>query len=63
MISNVKLIADSGSTKTEWCLLINNKPKVFTSQGMSPYFVDSEGMKKILHTEVLPLYARLSARE
>ena len=48
----IKLIADSGSTKTEWCLLKNNKPVVFTSQGMSPYFVDSEGMEKIIREEV-----------
>ena len=39
---SIKLIADSGSTKTEWCLLKNNKPTVFISQGMSPYFVDAE---------------------
>ena len=54
MISSVKLIADSGSTKTEWCLLKNNKPTLFTSQGMSPYFVNEEGAEKILNREVLP---------
>ncbi|MDQ2718675.1 MAG: N-acetylglucosamine kinase [Bacteroidota bacterium] len=49
----VKLIADSGSTKTEWCLLKNNKPEIFTSQGMSPYFLNSEGMEKIIREEVM----------
>lgn len=51
----LKLIADSGSTKTEWCLLKNNKPYIFTSQGMSPYFVSREGMEKIIREEVIPL--------
>jgi len=50
----VKLIADSGSTKTEWCLLKNNKPTIFTSQGMSPYFLNNEGMEKIINDEVKP---------
>lgn len=50
----IKLIADSGSTKTEWCLLKNNKPHIFTSQGMSPYFLNSEGMDKIILQEVKP---------
>ncbi len=49
----VKLIADSGSTKTEWCLLKNNKPAIFISQGMSPYFVNGEGMEKIIRKEVM----------
>lgn len=58
MIPSIKLIADSGSTKTEWCLLKNNKAKLFTTQGMSPYFVNSEQIEEILKTEVLPLLKR-----
>ncbi|MDP4284440.1 MAG: BadF/BadG/BcrA/BcrD ATPase family protein [Bacteroidota bacterium] len=54
MTPTVKLIADSGSTKTEWCLLKNNKPVIFTTQGMSPYFVNKDGMEKIIREEVLP---------
>ena len=52
MFPIIKLIADSGSTKTEWCLLQNEKPAIFTSQGMSPYFVDDKGMIKIMEEEV-----------
>jgi N-acetylglucosamine kinase-like BadF-type ATPase len=48
------LIADSGSTKTEWCLLKNNKPTLFTTQGMSPYFVNAEQVEQIMRTEVFP---------
>lgn len=55
MIPSIKLIADSGSTKTEWCILKNNKPALFTTQGMSPYFVNSEKIEEIIQSEVLPL--------
>ncbi len=54
MISSTKLIADSGSTKTEWCLLKNDKPTLFTSQGMSPYFVNASQVENILQNEVFP---------
>jgi N-acetylglucosamine kinase-like BadF-type ATPase len=54
MMSGIKLIADSGSTKTEWCLLKNNKTTIFTSQGMSPYFVNAAQVESILQKEVIP---------
>jgi N-acetylglucosamine kinase-like BadF-type ATPase len=53
-MSGIKLIADSGSTKTEWCLLKNNKTTIFTSQGMSPYFVNAAQVESILQKEVIP---------
>ena len=53
-MSEIKLIADSGSTKTEWCLLNGNNPYIFSSKGMSPYFLDDDGLTKILHKEVVP---------
>ena len=53
-MNEVKLILDSGSTKTEWCLLKNNKPSIFTTQGMSPYFVDATGIEKIVTEEARP---------
>lgn len=53
-MSSTKLIADGGSTKTEWCLLKSNKVRLLTSQGMSPYFVNAEGVQGIIKTEVLP---------
>lgn len=54
MITSTKLIADSGSTKTEWCILKNNKPVLFTSQGMSPYFLNGAQVKEIIKSEVFP---------
>lgn len=63
MLPLIKLIADSGSTKTEWCLLKNNKPLIFTTQGMSPYFVDGSGMEKIILQEVFPHLKKTSVDE
>jgi glucosamine kinase len=48
------LIADSGSTKTQWCLLQGNKKKMISTQGISPYFLDDDGIGIILQKELLP---------
>jgi N-acetylglucosamine kinase-like BadF-type ATPase len=50
----IKLIADSGATKTEWCLLEGNKKNIFITQGMSPYFISAEQMVKIIKDELKP---------
>ena len=50
----IKLIADGGSTKTEWCLLSGKKKVLINSQGMSPYFINEFQMESIIKTEVLP---------
>lgn len=37
------IIADGGSTKTNWCLLDDNNKKIyFNTEGYNPYFVDSD---------------------
>ncbi|MDB5201219.1 MAG: ATPase [Ferruginibacter sp.] len=48
------LIADSGSTKTEFCLLNGKKKKTIITQGMSPYFLSGAQISEILLTQVLP---------
>ncbi len=48
------LIADSGSTKTQWCLLQDKKKKMIATQGISPYFLDDESIGLILFKELLP---------
>ncbi|HXB95120.1 MAG TPA: BadF/BadG/BcrA/BcrD ATPase family protein [Puia sp.] len=48
------LIADSGSTKCEWCLLQGGKKKRVDTQGISPYFLDSAGIGQVLQRELLP---------
>ena len=51
---SIKLIADSGSTKCEWCLLNNGKKKRIVTQGISPYFLDASQIEKVLREELLP---------
>ena len=48
------LIADSGSTKCEWCLIKDGKKKTIFTQGMSPYFLTGVQMVQVLETELLP---------
>ncbi|MBL0146714.1 MAG: N-acetylglucosamine kinase [Chitinophagaceae bacterium] len=51
---SIKLIADSGSTKAEWCVLDGKRKKLITTQGLSPYFLTSEQIHFILEHELLP---------
>ncbi len=51
---SIKLIADSGSTKTEWCLLQGKKKITVSTQGISPYFLDAAQVQAILVKELLP---------
>lgn len=54
LMSSVKLIADSGATKAEWCLLQNGKEKTIFTQGISPYFLDTEQITNLLMKELRP---------
>ena len=49
------LIADSGSTKTDWRLIDNNKQiHQFACQGMNPYFQTTAQISEILKLELIP---------
>ncbi|MEP6465227.1 MAG: N-acetylglucosamine kinase [Parafilimonas sp.] len=48
------LIADSGSTKCEWCLLHNGKKKKIVTTGISPYFLNAAQIEILLEKELLP---------
>ncbi len=63
MIPSIKLIADSGSTKTEWCLLKKGQRTLFTTQGMSPYFVNEEQAEQIILKEVFPFLKKNNVYE
>ncbi len=41
------LIADSGSTKTEWALVSGNETETFETSGMNPYFITQNELLKI----------------
>jgi len=51
----IQLIADSGSTKTDWRLLKNNdKPTAFQTEGLNPYHLSDLVILHILGENVLP---------
>lgn len=53
-MSSVKLIADSGATKAEWCLLKGKKKTNIFTQGISPYFLTTPQIVEILKKELVP---------
>jgi N-acetylglucosamine kinase-like BadF-type ATPase len=46
------LIADSGATKAEWCLLYNGKKKTLFTQGISPYFLSTDQISQLVANEL-----------
>lgn len=49
------LIADSGSTKTDWCMVEKGKSVLrFQTRGMNPFFQTEEEMRKEIETGLLP---------
>lgn len=53
------LIADSGATKCEWCLLGPRKKQTVLTQGLSPYFLAAPEMEQAMRTELLPALGRV----
>lgn len=53
MAKNI-LIADSGATKAEWSLVGAGKTKTITTQGISPYFLDTAQISELLKKELMP---------
>jgi N-acetylglucosamine kinase-like BadF-type ATPase len=50
----ISLIADSGATKAEWCLIENGRKKTFFTQGISPYFLNTKQITELVELELLP---------
>ncbi len=51
----VQLIADSGATKCEWCVVESNgKEKTIFTTGISPYFLGSRQIAELLQKELMP---------
>jgi N-acetylglucosamine kinase-like BadF-type ATPase len=48
------LIADSGSSKADWCLLTAGKEKIVSTQGISPYFLNVLQIRDVLRAQLLP---------
>jgi glucosamine kinase len=48
------LIADSGSTKTEWCYFSKGRTQFVETQGASPYFLNELQIEAMMEQELLP---------
>jgi glucosamine kinase len=48
------LIADSGSTKCEWCFISNGRKQLLETQGASPYFLNESQLVAMMQKELLP---------
>jgi glucosamine kinase len=48
----VTLIADSGATKAEWCLMNGKKKKSIFTQGISPYFLSTDEITRLVTDEL-----------
>jgi len=59
----VKLIADSGATKCDWCLISKGKTRKITTQGISPYFLSKAQIIELLSKELLPKLGKASITE
>jgi len=60
----MKLIADSGSTKTTWILLEQDKVKeTIGTSGLNPYFHDSESVEAVLRADLIPFVVEDNIRE
>ena len=56
----VTLIADSGATKAEWCLLKDRKEKTFITPGLSPYFLTTDAIADTIQQQLLPKLKNVS---
>lgn len=59
----VQLIADSGATKCEWCLVNNGEKKTFFTTGISPYFLDKNQIVELLQKKLLPQLEKAEVNE
>ncbi len=49
------LLADSGSSKTDWYLIRKDQPGIsLRSEGLNPYFVSTEKADQIIQKEIIP---------
>ena len=59
-MAGIKLIADSGATKTEWQIVNGKKRSSFFTAGISPYNMDKEKIEALLSDELSPSIKKTS---
>ncbi len=57
------LIADSGSTKCDWCLVDGKKKKHMFTQGISPYFLSKTQIMDVISQEIAPKIKNYTIKE
>ncbi|WP_026999974.1 hypothetical protein [Eisenibacter elegans] len=58
------LIADSGATKTDWCLVLaNGNTQLFHTDGISPHYQTEDEIYHTLNTQLLPLLESIAPIE
>lgn len=62
-MSLTKLIADSGATKSEWCILKDGRKKTIFTRGISPYFLSTQQISTLLSTELKPFIKKITVDE
>lgn len=56
------LIADSGSTKTDWCIVENSNPVWrHTTLGINPFAQGADTIERVLTTELIPVMEHVTA--
>lgn len=48
------LIADSGATKTEWCLTDGEESQTIYTEGLNPYYHSTSSIKNVVERNLLP---------
>ncbi|MBN8838353.1 MAG: N-acetylglucosamine kinase [Sphingobacteriia bacterium] len=59
----IQLIADSGATKCEWCLINNGKKKRIFTAGISPYFLSAKEIVQLLQKELMPKLKQVTVNQ
>lgn len=60
----MKLIAESGGTKTNWCVVTDSEEtEIISTIGLNPNFVSEDTFKEVLSSEVLPALKNPSIEE
>lgn len=57
------LIADSGATKAEWCLVNDGKKKTIFTQGISPYFLNAQQIANLIQKELMPKVKKVQIQD
>lgn len=57
------LLADSGATKAEWCLLNGRKKQTIITAGISPYFLSTAEIRELVQAEVAKAIGKVTVEK